>query len=180
MAEVRFDDVEGLNARAGLFGRWSEPLMVTQEMIARFADLTGDHQWIHVDVDRAKRESPFGGPIAHGFLTLSLIPQLVPKDQMVVVGHRNAVNYGAENLRFLSPVLAGSSVQVRSKLSRAQAKRRGTLVTSDVEVGVVGVERPSVVYAMQIMYMGQGSDHLLRGTWSGGARPGTPCRGPGR
>ncbi|HEX3946830.1 MAG TPA: MaoC family dehydratase [Acidimicrobiales bacterium] len=154
MAEVRFDDIEGLNTQAGEFSDWSAPLTVTQEMINQFADLTGDHQWIHVDVDRANRESPFGGPVAHGFLTLSLIPGLAPGDQLKVVGHANAANYGAEKLRFMSPVPAGSEVHARIRLVRAEAKPRGTLVTSEVEVGVVGAERPALVYAMQALYMG--------------------------
>ena len=88
MAEVRFDDVEGLNAQGGEFGEWGTPTAVTQEMINQFADLTGDHQWIHVDVERANPESPFGGPVAHGFLTLSLIPGLAPPGAAKVVGHR--------------------------------------------------------------------------------------------
>src|SRR5262249_33578589 len=67
--DIRFDDIEALKGKiTDTFGEWSEPAEVTQDMINRFADLTGDHQWIHVDVERAKRESPFGGTIAHGFL----------------------------------------------------------------------------------------------------------------
>ena len=154
MTEVRFDDIDGLNAQAGEFGEWSAPFAITQEMINQFADLTGDHQWIHVDVERAKKESPFGGPIAHGFLTLSLVPQMVPTDGIHIVGHVNAANYGAEKLRFMSPVPADSMVHARIRVVRAEAKPRGTLVTSEVEVGVVDAERPSVLYGMQILYMG--------------------------
>ena len=75
---IPFDDIDAVNALASEeFGEWGDSIEVTQEMIQGFADLTGDHQWIHVDVERAKAESPFGGPIAHGFLTLSLLPQLI-------------------------------------------------------------------------------------------------------
>jgi len=154
MAEVRFDDVDGLGAAAGEFGDWGVVKTVTQEMINEFADLTGDHQWIHVDVEHALRESPFGAPVAHGFLTLSLIPYLSPSGHLKIVGHASAANYGAEKLRFMAPVPAGSDVHARLRLLRAEAKPRGTLVTSEIEVAVVGAERPSLVYAMQILYMG--------------------------
>jgi acyl dehydratase len=154
MAEVRFDDIDGVNALAGEFSGWSEPLTVTQDMINEFAELTNDRQWIHVDVERARRESPFGGPIAHGFLTLSLIPHLVPPDSLLVTGHASAANYGADKLRFLSPVPAGSQIHARSRVVKAEAKTHGTLVTREVEVAVVGAERPAVIYGMQILYMG--------------------------
>src|ERR1051325_7468755 len=75
--EIRFDDIAKLKTKiTDAFGAGRERVDVTQDMINRFADLTGDHQWIHVDVERAKRESPFGGTIAHGFLTLSLLPRM--------------------------------------------------------------------------------------------------------
>ena len=78
MTAIAFDDIDAINAQASEeYGEWGDELVVTQEMINQFADLTGDHQWIHVDVERCERESPFGGPIAHGFLTLSLMPSLI-------------------------------------------------------------------------------------------------------
>ncbi|MSZ14895.1 MAG: MaoC family dehydratase, partial [Actinobacteria bacterium] len=77
MAEVRFDDIDAINALASEeFGEWGESIEVSQQMINDFADLTGDRQWIHIDVERSLKESPFGGPVAHGFLTLSLMPKL--------------------------------------------------------------------------------------------------------
>ena len=80
MEDIRFDDIAALKSKiSDTFGDWSDPIEVTQDMINRFAELTGDHQWIHVDVERAKRESPFGGTIAHGFLTLSLLPAMRSK-----------------------------------------------------------------------------------------------------
>src|SRR5262245_2149318 len=95
MDEVRFDDIERLRAKIqDGFGPWSAPIEVTQEMINRFADVTGDHQWIHLDVERAKRESPFGTTIAHGFLTLSLIPKLSAGGTWRVTGFGNVTNYG--------------------------------------------------------------------------------------
>jgi hypothetical protein len=77
--DIRFDDLDQLKSKiSDQFGGWSEPVEITQAMINQFAELTGDHQWIHVDVERAKRESPFKGPIAHGFLTLSMLPATRP------------------------------------------------------------------------------------------------------
>jgi len=145
MEEIRFDDIEGLRKKIqDGFGPWSEPIQVTQEMINRFADVTGDHQWIHLDVDRAKK-GPFGSTIAHGFLTLSLLPALRVQAARVV-GQGSAINYGAEKLRFVSPVPAGSSVHARSRLLAAEAKPKGTQLTQEVHIHVVGNDRPALTY----------------------------------
>jgi len=151
--EFQFDDVEGLNAAASdQFGAWGPEIEVTQDMINRFADLTGDRQWIHIDVERAKKESPFGGPIAHGFLTLSLVPKVNP-NTMVIKGYGNATNYGSEGLRFLAPVPAGSKVHGRTRLVGAVARPNGTLITIELAIHVVGSEKPSLLYKMQVLYM---------------------------
>src|ERR1700678_4818646 len=103
MQTIKFDDIPALTAKIGKeFGPWSEPIHVTQDKINQFADVTGDHQWIHIDIERSKRESPFKGPVAHGFLTLSLIPGLEINSGYKVVGYRNVPNYGANKLRFIS------------------------------------------------------------------------------
>ena len=154
METIRFDDVEALNAAASTqFGGWGPEMAVTQEMIDQFAELTGDRQWIHVDVDRALKESPFGGPVAHGFLTLSLIPHLMSGGDVTISGHTNAANYGADKLRFVAPVPAGSRVHSRSRLVEASARPKGTLVTTEIEIAVVGAERPALLYSMQTLYM---------------------------
>lgn len=154
MDTLQFDDIDGLNASASdQFGDWGPEVAVTQEMIDQFAALTGDRQWIHVDVDRAIRESPFGGPVAHGFLTLSLLPQLMGGGSLPVAGHTSVANYGAEKLRFISPVPAGSRVHGRSRLIKASVHAKGTLVTTEIEVGVVDAERPALLYSMQTLYM---------------------------
>ena len=152
MEPIPFDDIDAINATASEeYGPWGKTLEVTQDLIDGFAELTGDRQWIHVDVERAKKESPFGGPIAHGFLTLSLLPQLGVAP-VAVTGQKSATNYGAEGLRFLSPVPAGSKIHARARLLRAEAKSGGTLITSEVEVAVEGVEKPALIYKMQILY----------------------------
>ncbi|MDT5316112.1 MAG: hypothetical protein QOE74_5132 [Mycobacterium sp.] len=93
----------------------SDWLHVDQDRIDAFAEATGDHQWIHVDVDRANAESPFGAPIAHGFLTLSLIPAL-SKQCYIVENAKMGVNYGLNKVRFIAAVRVGSRVRVRSEL----------------------------------------------------------------
>jgi acyl dehydratase len=152
MTSVAFDDIDAINALASeTFGEWGSTMVVTQQMINDFAELTGDRQWIHVDVERSIKESPFGGPVAHGFLTLSLMPKLVTMP-VSVTGFGSAVNYGAESLRFLSPVPAGAEVHARSRVVRADAKPKGTLITTEAEIGAVGSERPALLYRMQVLY----------------------------
>ena len=96
------DGIAGLKDKVGEHLGYSDYVEITQEQVNLFADATGDHQWIHVDPERAKKESPFGGPIAHGYLTLSLGPTLAPQI-MRVDGITMAVNYGCEKVRFPSP-----------------------------------------------------------------------------
>ena len=118
--------------------------MIDQEKINRFADATGDHQWIHVDVERANAESPFGGPIAHGYLTLSLGPVLVP--QVVrVEGITMAVNYGADRVRFPSPVPVGSKVRVGVELLEVEDIAGGVQVKMRFTFECEGAPKPSCV-----------------------------------
>jgi acyl dehydratase len=153
MEEIQFDDIAALEATISEdFGPWGAEVEVTQEMINQFAELTGDHQWIHIDVERAKRESPFGAPIAHGFLTLSLVPALGPRSSYKVVGHGNATNYGSDGFRFLSPVPAGSKVHARSRSIKVEAKPKGTLMTTETAIHVVGSERPALIYKGLVMF----------------------------
>jgi len=153
MKEIRFDDIDALKKEIrDEYGPWSKEVEITQKMINAFADLTGDHQWIHVDVERCKKESPFGGPIAHGFLTLSLLPTMGGQSEFLVTGFGNATNYGADSLRFLSPVPAGSKVHARSRICGVEARPKGTLVTTEIAVHVVGSDRPALIYRMLVLY----------------------------
>ena len=153
MEDIRFDDIEGLKKKVSdEFGEWGPEVEVSQDMINKFAELTGDHQWIHVDVERAKRESPFKTTIAHGFLTLSLLPVLRSGSSFRITGYGNATNYGADKLRFVSPVPAGSKVRARSRLVGAEAKPKGTQVTQEIAVHVVGSDRPALLYTMLVLY----------------------------
>jgi acyl dehydratase len=153
MENIRFDDIEKLRTKiSDTFGPFGPEFQVTQEMINKFADLTGDHQWIHVDVERAKRESPFKQTIAHGFLTLSLIPQIRAVSDYQIVGFGNATNYGADKLRFTSPVPAGAKVHARSRLVAVEKKPIGTQLTTEIQVNVVGSDRPALIYVMLVLY----------------------------
>lgn len=98
----------------------SDWMQIDQKRINDFAEVTGDHQWIHVDVERAKAESPYGTPIAHGFLTLSLIPAL-SKDNFRVQGAKLVINYGLNKVRFLAAVPVDSRIRVRSELADVAA-----------------------------------------------------------
>ncbi|HEY8156083.1 MAG TPA: MaoC family dehydratase [Myxococcota bacterium] len=157
MQQIKFDDVTALQARVSEeFGPFGGEVEVTQEMIDRFADLTGDRQWIHVDVERCRRESPFGGTIAHGFLTLSLAPLMNAKARdagdWVIVGQGNVANYGSDKLRFLSPVPAGSKLHSRSRLAAVEATPKGTRVVREVAIHVAGQEKPALLYTMILLY----------------------------
>lgn len=153
MEEIRFDDIGALQKHVSEeFGAWGSELEITQDMINKFAELTGDHQWIHVDVERCKRESPFKTTIAHGFLTLSMLPTLRAGSDFKIVGFGNATNYGADKLRFVSPVPANSKIRARSRLVAVEAKPKGTQVTTELAVHVVGSDRPALLYTMLVLY----------------------------
>ncbi len=182
MTTIRFDDVEALNAAASTeFGPWGTEVRVTQEMIDQFAELTGDRQWIHVDVERANRESPFGGPVAHGFLTLSLIPQLLSGGDVTITGFTNAANYGADKLRFVAPVPAGSPVHSRGRLVEAAARPKGTLVTTESrDRGGRGRTAGTALFHADPLYVIYGlADHALAAPGRPSAEIGSPEEGVG-
>jgi acyl dehydratase len=120
-------------------------LTVDQGMIDKFAEATGDHQWIHVDVERAKREMPGGKTIAHGYLTLSLLPRLAP--QLVKVTKRSrGVNYGSNKVRFITPVPAGARVRLKQTIKSVEpVEGNGVRITSEMVIEVEGQPRPAMV-----------------------------------
>jgi acyl dehydratase len=131
----------------------SDWVEITQERINLFADATGDHQWIHVDVERAKKDMPGGKTIAHGFLTLSLIPML--NSQISHINNvRKGINYGCNKVRFTSPVQVGSKVRARAKLIAADPMDKGGVrLTNQVTIEIEGQERPAcVAETMAIVY----------------------------
>ena len=136
--------VNGLDELRALTGQdvgVSDWFLVTQKMIDQFAELTGDPQWIHVDVERAKRETPFGSTIAHGFLTVSLLPQLAREAVDVRGDFKMRINYGFNKLRFVSPVRAESKIRARLTVQQVTDNTVTWLVTVEVE----GSEKPAVV-----------------------------------
>lgn len=118
--------------------------LVTQEEINLFADATHDHQWIHVDPERAQRESPFGGPIAHGYYTLSLAPHLIAQ-AFLVTGTRMGVNYGLDKLRFPAPLRVGASVRLRVRLEAADDVAGGIQARLGLTWEVNGQAKPACV-----------------------------------
>ncbi|MCC5808855.1 MAG: MaoC family dehydratase [Ectothiorhodospiraceae bacterium] len=123
----------------------SEWVTVDQERINLFADATGDHQWIHIDVERAEKESPYGTTIAHGYLTLSLLPML-SKQVFQVKNVKASINYGLNRLRFTGPVRAGDQVQLRLTLKSVTRRDDGQVqVISSAEITVKGSDRPACV-----------------------------------
>ena len=144
MAQTTVDGVEGVQGLVGQHLGHSDWVEVTQQQVDQFAEATGDHQWIHVDVERAKRESPFGGPVAHGYLTLSLGPTLAPQI-MRVDGIKMGVNYGAEKVRFPSPVPVGSRVRAGATLEAATPFDGGIQINLGVTVEIEGGSKPAMV-----------------------------------
>ncbi|MBN8844846.1 MAG: MaoC family dehydratase [Sphingomonadales bacterium] len=124
----------------------SEWVLVDQEMINKFADATGDHQFIHIDEEKAKL-TPFGGTIAHGFLTLSLIPMLgALTDGPKIEGVKMGVNYGGNKVRFLAPVRSGKRVRSHVKLLELDEKRPGQWQqTNEITVEIEGEEKPALI-----------------------------------
>jgi acyl dehydratase len=116
---------------------------VAQDRVNAFADATEDHQWIHLDAERAKG-GPFGTTIAHGYLTLSLFPRLY-REVLEVTGVGMTVNYGADKLRFTGPVPVGSNVRLTASLKAVEPKGGGQLVTVGATIEVEGAERPAIV-----------------------------------
>ena len=135
---VEFKDVKSLVGQELGVSDWH---LVTQPEIQAFADATHDHQWIHLDVERAKKESPFGGPVAHGYYTLSLGPYLMSQ-VWSVAGVKMGVNYGLNKLRFPAPVLIGKRVRVRATLNNVEDVAGGIQVTVGMSFEVEGSDKP--------------------------------------
>jgi acyl dehydratase len=120
-------------------------LTVTQEMVDAFADLTHDPQWIHIDVDRAGRESPFGGTIAHGFLTLSLVSSLFRETIKIDAAQLMTINYGFNRVRFTSPVRTGARIRLRVRLQSMRDVDGAVECTWDVKIEIEAAAKPAIV-----------------------------------
>lgn len=122
----------------------SDWFTISQEQINQFADVTLDHQYLHVDPERAAK-TPLGGTVAHGFLYLSLIPHLMLDELMAQIGEVTVLNYGVNRLRFVTPVRAGSSVRLNWKLLSEEDKGEGQLMTVDISIEIKGESKPALL-----------------------------------
>jgi acyl dehydratase len=136
---VNFEDLAGLVGKEEAVSDW---VQITQERVNQFADATDDHQWIHVDVERATRE--IGGPIAHGFLVLSLIPMLAA-NLLSIKGASRSINYGSDKVRFISMVHVGAFVRLRRRVTGVEPKAGGMLVRNEMTIEIRGETKPACV-----------------------------------
>ena len=132
-----------LAAASGLELEPSDWVTIEQRAIDQFAEATGDHQWIHVDPERAA-QGPFGTTVAHGYLSLSLLPGLL-YSMLTVTDARMGVNYGIEKVRFTAPVPSGSRVRLKATVRSAERRGEGVLYHLDVEVEIEGADKPALV-----------------------------------
>jgi len=155
MKQFKYDDINGLQSLVSeTFGAWSAPFEVSQKLINDFAALTGDNYWIHTDPEKCKTQSPFGTTIAHGFLTLVLLPQMRTPSDWEVTGYNNIVNYGSNKLRFSGAVPVGSKIHSRGRVKSVEKTPKGQVImTQEMQINVVGQDRPAVVYELMFMYM---------------------------
>ncbi|MBV6423992.1 MAG: hypothetical protein NAOJABEB_01802 [Steroidobacteraceae bacterium] len=150
---IRFDDLPALTARVSAeFGPWGPPFRITQELITAFGRMTHDEFWLHVDPERARRDSPTGTTIAHGFLVLSLAPALKTPSPLDITDFRRAFNAGLDRVRFVRPIPVDSEIVGRMRLAEAQAGKRGTRVKFEIQVQVVGDSGPALAYELLVAY----------------------------
>jgi acyl dehydratase len=141
MAPVTFEDLSALERAVGTRVAQSDWLTITQAMIDEFADVTGDHQWIHVDPERAARESPYKVTIAHGFLTLSLLSRLIGS-AIALPSRRLSLNYGFDRVRFIAPVPVDSEIRASFTVDHVKPTDTGAQVGWAVEVERRGSDKP--------------------------------------
>ena len=136
--------LEALRALTGTEVAVSDWVEISQQRVNTFADATGDHQWIHVDVERSKRESPFGGPVAHGFLTVSLLPAML-ENALSLPFVKMGLNYGLNKVRFTAPVTVGSRLRARMTLQAVDDIAGGAQMAWGVLVETEGSAKPACV-----------------------------------
>ncbi|MGQ0832929.1 MAG: MaoC family dehydratase [Microthrixaceae bacterium] len=141
---ITFESLDELHDAAGTHLGWTDWVDITQDRVNLFADATGDQQWIHVDVERATAESPFGGPIAHGYLTLALSNLFLP--QLIAVPAASAgINYGTGKVRFPAPVPVGSRIRGGAEITAVEEIRGGLQTTIMITIQVEGQDKPACV-----------------------------------
>jgi acyl dehydratase len=155
MKQYQYSNVDAMQVLVSdQFGAWSSSVEVTQKLVNDFAELTGDTYWIHTDPEKCKTQSPFGTTIAHGFLTLVLLPKMRVQPDWEVIGYNNIVNYGSNKLRFSGAVPVGSRIHARGRVKSVEKTPKGQVImTQEMQINVVGQDRPAVVYELMFMYM---------------------------
>ncbi|MDR0212248.1 MAG: OB-fold domain-containing protein [Pseudomonas putida] len=153
--KVDFNDAAALQALVSdSFSDWSNVIVVDQALIDAFAQLSGDDYWIHTDPERARLQSPFGGTIAHGALVQVLQSRMKLALGFEITGFSTQINYGSDRLRFPAPVPAGSRIHARARVKSVELLGRGTQLTLEINIHVLGQERPSVINDLVILYRG--------------------------
>jgi acyl dehydratase len=147
MKATRFAGIADAKTMLGQEVGVSDWMLIDQERVSGFAQVTGDQQWIHVDVERARRESPYGGPIAHGYLTVSLLAKFAG-ECIAVDGIRLAVNYGLNRVRFAAPVKVGSRIRARFVLAAVDDIEGGAQMQWQATVEIEGGEKPACIAEM--------------------------------
>jgi len=144
MAKAVFENIEDLKPMIGKEVYVADWVEITQDRIQKFAEATGDFQWIHVDVERSNRESPFGKPIAHGYLTLSLLAKF-GQENIEVKNKKTGVNYGSNRVRFMNPVKVGARIRGRGKLINYDEIPGGAQLTWESMIEIEGESKPALV-----------------------------------
>lgn len=152
--QISYKDLDAMRALVSSeFSGWSNQIEVTQELIDQFAALSGDDYWIHTDPAKARAQSPFGTTIAQGALVQVLISRLKLALDHEITGFNNMVNYGSDRLRFPTPVPSGCRIQARYRIKSVEQAKSGVQVTMEINVHVVGQDRPSVINDLVVLYM---------------------------
>jgi len=152
--QIPFNDIEAMRSLVSQdFSGWSNEFLVTQELINQFAALSGDDYWIHTDPEKARAESPFGTTIAHGALVQVLMSRLKLPLDYDVTGFKNMVNYGSDRLRFATPVPSGCRIYARYRIKSVEQVKSGVQMSIEINIHVVGQDRPSVINDLVILYM---------------------------
>ena len=152
--QVSCKDIEAMQTLVSdQFCGWSNEFLVSQDVINQFAALSGDDYWIHTDVERSRTQSPFGTTIAQGALVQVLTSQLKMPLAFEVTGYNNMVNYGSDRLRFPTPVPAGCRIHGRARVKAVEQVKSGMQLTLELNIHIVGNERPSVINDLVILYM---------------------------
>ena len=156
MTEINYKDQAALNELVTEeFSDWSNTVLVDQDLINQYAQLSGDDMWLHVDVERCAKESPFGGTIAHGFLILSLITRMKGGSSVIgqITGFGHMMNYGSDKLRFLGAVPVNSEIHARNRIKEITVTEKKTKVVLETHVHVVGSDAPALIYELMFVFL---------------------------